>query len=185
METVQTPRTEKPVLSESLPSREELIKARERLRHCFEVLPSCFAHALEPLRNLLSLDWKVSMDDEAYHHWFETQKSLLETAYLAGTLPWQQSGVGLYTSHSAHDWEVLRRPIADCLTTSGPFGHRLRQRLSARVPLARDMGTQPADHHLRSRFLRKTRHVGSKAPATICQPYFPGRCLGLVASSNL
>lgn len=61
------------------------------------------------------------MEDQALSRWFEERKTVLETAYLAGTQPWQQSGVGLHTLHSPHDWEVLRRPIADCLTTSGPF----------------------------------------------------------------
>jgi 2-polyprenyl-3-methyl-5-hydroxy-6-metoxy-1,4-benzoquinol methylase len=59
------------------------------------------------------------MNDEALSRWFEANKNILETAYLAGTHPWQQSGVGLRTPRSAQDWEVLRRPIADCLTSSG------------------------------------------------------------------
>jgi SAM-dependent methyltransferase len=61
------------------------------------------------------------MEDQALSRWFEERKTVFETAYLAGTQPWQQSGVGLHTPHSAFDWEVLRRPIADCLTTSGTF----------------------------------------------------------------
>jgi SAM-dependent methyltransferase len=61
------------------------------------------------------------MEDQALSRWFEARKTLLEAAYLAGTQPWQQSGVGLHTPHSAQDWEVLRRPIAECLTTSGTF----------------------------------------------------------------
>lgn len=59
------------------------------------------------------------MESEALSQWFEARKMTLETAYLAGTQPWQQSGVGLHTPHSAQDWEVLRRPVAECLTTSG------------------------------------------------------------------
>ncbi len=59
------------------------------------------------------------MNDEELERWFATNKDILERAYLAGTQPWQQSGVGLHTPHSARDWEVLRRPIADCLTSSG------------------------------------------------------------------
>jgi SAM-dependent methyltransferase len=66
-------------------------------------------------------DWKVSMDDEALTGWFEARKTLLETSDLAGIQPWQQSGVGLHTPHSVHDWEVLRRPIAECIITSGTF----------------------------------------------------------------
>jgi SAM-dependent methyltransferase len=61
------------------------------------------------------------MEDQALSRWFEERKTVFETAYLAGTYPWQQSGVGLHTPHSPYDWEVLRRPIADCLTTSGTF----------------------------------------------------------------
>lgn len=61
------------------------------------------------------------MNDEALIQWFAERKTLFETIYLAGTDPWQQSGVGLHTSHSAHDWEILRRPIADCLPSSGTF----------------------------------------------------------------
>ncbi len=59
------------------------------------------------------------MNDEELSAWFNTHKNMLETAYLAGTDPWQQSGFGLRTPRSAQDWEVLRRPIADCLTSSG------------------------------------------------------------------
>lgn len=66
-------------------------------------------------------DWKEGMNDEELTRWFEANKNMLETAYLAGTHPWQQSGVGLRTPRSAQDWEVLRRPIADCLTNSGTF----------------------------------------------------------------
>jgi SAM-dependent methyltransferase len=60
-----------------------------------------------------------TLDD--WDEWFASQRTKLETAYLAGVYPWQQSGVGLHTPHTAHDWEVLRRPIADCVTTSGTF----------------------------------------------------------------
>jgi len=50
------------------------------------------------------------MNDEELSRWFEANKNILETAYLAGTHPWQQSGVGLRTPRSAQDWEVLRGP---------------------------------------------------------------------------
>jgi hypothetical protein len=59
------------------------------------------------------------MDDEELSQWFKANENLLETAYLAGTYPWQQSSFGLHTPRSAQDWEVLRKPIAECLTTSG------------------------------------------------------------------
>ncbi|GCE15898.1 class I SAM-dependent methyltransferase [Tengunoibacter tsumagoiensis] len=61
------------------------------------------------------------MEHEELSNWFEAQKMLLQTSYMAAAQPWQQSGVGLNTPRSAQDWEVLRRPIADCITTSGSF----------------------------------------------------------------
>jgi len=61
------------------------------------------------------------MNSEELSRWFEAHRVALETAYLAGTHPWQQSGVGLRTPRSAQDWEVLRRPIAQCLSSSGTF----------------------------------------------------------------
>jgi SAM-dependent methyltransferase len=61
------------------------------------------------------------MDDEALSRWFDENRNILETAYTAATEPWQQSGVGLHTPHIAHDWEVLRKPIAECVTASGAF----------------------------------------------------------------
>jgi SAM-dependent methyltransferase len=64
---------------------------------------------------------RESMNDEELNSWFEANKNVLETAYIAGTSPWQQSGVGLHTPRNAQDWEVMRRPIADCLPTSGTF----------------------------------------------------------------
>lgn len=61
------------------------------------------------------------MHDDELSKWFEANKNILETAYLAGTQPWQRSGVGLHAPRSVLDWEVLRRPIADCITSSGTF----------------------------------------------------------------
>lgn len=61
------------------------------------------------------------MTDDELSEWFDANKHVLQTAYLAGTQPWQQSGVGLRTPRSATDWEVLRRPIADCIVSSGSF----------------------------------------------------------------
>ena len=61
------------------------------------------------------------MNNEELTRWFEAQKQAFETAYLAGTLPWQQSGFGLHTPRSAQDWEALRRPIADCIESPGTF----------------------------------------------------------------
>jgi len=61
------------------------------------------------------------MNDEELTTWFEQNKKVLERAYLAGTLPWQQSGFGLRTPRSAQDWEALRRLIADCIESAGTF----------------------------------------------------------------
>jgi SAM-dependent methyltransferase len=61
------------------------------------------------------------MNNEELTRWFEAQKQVFETAYLAGALPWQQSGFGLRTPRSAQDWEALRRPIADCIESPGTF----------------------------------------------------------------
>ncbi len=46
---------------------------------------------------------------------------MLETAYIAGKQPWQQSGLGLHSNRSAEQWEVLRKPVADCMDRSGTF----------------------------------------------------------------
>src|SRR6266705_2767901 len=59
------------------------------------------------------------MNNEELARWFEQNKQVLETAYLAGTLPWQQSGFGLHTPRSEQDWEALRRPIAACIESAG------------------------------------------------------------------
>ncbi|QBD78736.1 class I SAM-dependent methyltransferase [Ktedonosporobacter rubrisoli] len=61
------------------------------------------------------------MDEAELNRWFDNNRIVLETAYLAGSQPWQQSGVGLRTPRTAQDWEVLRRPIADCISSSGTF----------------------------------------------------------------
>jgi SAM-dependent methyltransferase len=61
------------------------------------------------------------MNDEELSKWFEGNRVLLETAYLAGTTSWQRSGVGLHTPRSEQDWEVVRRPIAECVQRSGTF----------------------------------------------------------------
>lgn len=53
--------------------------------------------------------------------WFEANKTLLETSYVAGVQPWQQSGFGLHTKRSYECWEALRKPIADCMTAVGTF----------------------------------------------------------------
>ncbi len=61
------------------------------------------------------------MNQEELAQWFDANKTLLETAYLNGQHPWQQSGVGLHSQRTAKDWETLHRPIADCIDRSGSF----------------------------------------------------------------
>ena len=61
------------------------------------------------------------MNPDALHQWFDANKTLLETAYLTGQHPWQQSGFGLRSNRTAEQWEACRRPIADCLDRSGTF----------------------------------------------------------------
>jgi hypothetical protein len=59
------------------------------------------------------------MTDDELGRWFAANRELLETAYLAGEQPWQQSGFGLHSERTYEDWEALRRPVADCFTRSG------------------------------------------------------------------
>src|SRR5687767_2146321 len=61
------------------------------------------------------------MKPEALQKWFDANKTLLESAYLTGQHPWQQSGFGLHSNRTAEQWEACRRPIADCLDKSGTF----------------------------------------------------------------
>ena len=74
---------------------------------------------------------------EELAEWFDANKTLLETAYLNGRHPWQQSGVGLHSQRTAADWETLRRPIADCIRPLRLIPqYRLCQRLPVGVPAA-------------------------------------------------
>ena len=61
------------------------------------------------------------LDSDSLERWFHTNQMLLERAYLAGEQPWQQSGFGLHSLRPAEQWAALRRPIADCVTSSGSF----------------------------------------------------------------
>ncbi|HLW02622.1 MAG TPA: class I SAM-dependent methyltransferase [Ktedonobacterales bacterium] len=61
------------------------------------------------------------MDDEALAQWFATNKTLLETAYLAAQDPWQQSGSGIGRQRTVDQWIAQRRCIADCVERSGSF----------------------------------------------------------------
>ena len=49
------------------------------------------------------------MNDEELSRWFEANTIILETAYLAGTHPWQQSGVGLRTPHGLKSFKTQLR----------------------------------------------------------------------------
>jgi len=49
--------------------------------------------------------------------WFVHNREVLETAYLARTEPWEQSGM----SGPFERWEALRKPIADCMDRDGSF----------------------------------------------------------------
>jgi hypothetical protein len=47
--------------------------------------------------------------------WFAHNREVLETAYLAGVEPWEQSG----QSGPFERWMALRKPIADCINGDG------------------------------------------------------------------
>jgi SAM-dependent methyltransferase len=59
------------------------------------------------------------MNNDELDQWFADLKTLLETAYLKGTKPWQQSGFGLHRDHTYERWRALRQPIADAIDASG------------------------------------------------------------------
>lgn len=57
------------------------------------------------------------MPEQQNKSFFDGVKSLLETPYLAGVTPWNQSGF----SGTEARWNQLRRPVADCVDRSGTF----------------------------------------------------------------
>lgn len=61
------------------------------------------------------------MNQEELAQWFDANKTLLETAYMAAQQSWQQSGFGLHSQRTDADWKTLRHPIADCIDHSGSF----------------------------------------------------------------
>lgn len=61
------------------------------------------------------------MEEQALEAWFAANKTLLETAYLRGVHPWQQSGFGLNSPRTYARWQAQRGPIAECLDRSGSF----------------------------------------------------------------
>jgi hypothetical protein len=61
------------------------------------------------------------MQRDELDRWFAANQVLLEAAYLAGEMPWQQSGFGLHTPHTEKQWTAQRRPIADAIDRAGSF----------------------------------------------------------------
>jgi len=59
-------------------------------------------------------------DDDQWSPWFDANLTLMEDAYLQGRSAWQQSGFGLHSKRTAHDWRALRKPIIDCLLDALP-----------------------------------------------------------------
>ncbi len=57
------------------------------------------------------------MDETGLRNWFASFKDELETAYVQHNEPWKQSGF----SGPEDRWARLRKPIADCIETSGSF----------------------------------------------------------------
>ena len=57
------------------------------------------------------------MNREELDRWFETTRTVLETAYLSHPEPWRQSGM----SGPEERWISLRKPVADCIDRSGSF----------------------------------------------------------------
>ncbi len=57
------------------------------------------------------------MPGDELERWFAHNRRVLETAYLAGAEPWEQSG----QSGPFGRWESLRRPVADCMDGDGAF----------------------------------------------------------------
>ena len=54
---------------------------------------------------------------EEREQWFAHNRQVLETTYLAGAEPWEQSGMG----GPFERWLALRKPIAECMDRDGTF----------------------------------------------------------------
>jgi SAM-dependent methyltransferase len=63
----------------------------------------------------------LDVDENALEHWFHANQMLVEATYLVGEQPWQQSGFASHGLRPGEQWEALRRPIADCVPSSGSF----------------------------------------------------------------
>lgn len=57
------------------------------------------------------------MNETQLRDWFTSLKEELETAYLKNDKPWEQSGY----YGSEEKWVQARKPVADCIETSGSF----------------------------------------------------------------
>ncbi len=57
------------------------------------------------------------MDDATLQKWFENQEKIYADTYLLHTEPWKQSGF----SGPEERWTEGRKPIANCIDTSGSF----------------------------------------------------------------
>ncbi|BAY09514.1 class I SAM-dependent methyltransferase [Calothrix sp. NIES-2098] len=58
-----------------------------------------------------------SINQEKLLDWFAANQKCLEDAYIAEVEPWKQSGF----SGPQKRWEVCRKPIAECIDSSGAF----------------------------------------------------------------
>lgn len=63
----------------------------------------------------------MNRESDRLKDWFRANQALVEATYLAAEQPWQQSGFGLHSLRPTEQWEALRRPIADCVISSGSF----------------------------------------------------------------
>ncbi len=61
------------------------------------------------------------MDKQELEQWFAANKTLLESAYMAGQHPWQQSGFGVHSARTYEQWVAHRKPVADAVSSSGAF----------------------------------------------------------------
>ncbi len=61
------------------------------------------------------------MDKQELEQWFTANKTLLESAYMAGQQPWQQSGFGVHSARTYEQWAAHRKPVADAVSSSGTF----------------------------------------------------------------
>ncbi|MDQ2743733.1 MAG: class I SAM-dependent methyltransferase [Chloroflexota bacterium] len=61
------------------------------------------------------------MNKQELEQWFAANKTFLESAYMAGQQPWQQSGFGVHSARTYEQWAAHRKPVADAVNSSGTF----------------------------------------------------------------